>query len=419
MQPVYSRILVLLYNCSQIRKSGLNVNSIYNQLVAEKVISRNKKPVIDAIHFLDKGNLILTIKEGKQKEIKVLTPLGNDLARLVIDLKKYSESTSELREALRLKLTNARDHIEYLVSPYEITNVAFIRYISVLSKIKDNKNAKIILNDIMMNVINNQLSEAIDTDVDSENPRDSETSPYSLLLMDKIHNLFTIFSRAYTPNSFRKTDDVLDSLFCVLDVPINNMKEAVYVMRNVYGQPGLGLACQKYLLHKIKENYGLSNLDTSIGLREKYYAKAISETNIPAKIMAGATSDVSLRIREDINGTLLKLLVVDPDNNQLWYPDPAGYEYWNKTTIEYRYESEKQIRVHRRRWTFNIPSNSKAGEYRALILLYKNRLIPNANGNVFDNHEALIIDLEERTFEVVNPEMDGNNVLEGTQNRTQ
>ena len=84
-----------------------------------------------------------------------------------------------------------------------------------------------------------------------------------------------------------------------------------------------------------------------------------------------------------------------------------------------RHESEKQIRVHCRRWTFNIPSNSKAGEYRALILLYKNRLIPNANGNVFDNHEALIIDLEERTFEVVNPEIDGNNVLEGTQNRTQ
>lgn len=265
----------------------------------------------------------------------------------------------------------------------------------------------------------NDLAPTCRDDVVSENPRDSETSPYSLLLMDKIHNLFTLFSRAYMPNSFRKTDDVLDSLFCVLDVPINNMKEAVYVMRNVYGQPGLGLACQKYLLHKIKENYGLCNLDTSIGLREKYYAKAISETNIPAKIMAGATSDVSLRIREDINGTLLKLRVVDPDNNQLWYPDPAGYEYWNNTTIEYRHESEKQIRVHYRWWTFNIPSNSKAGEYRALILLYKNRLIPNANGNVFDNYEALIIDLEERTFEVASPEMDGNNVLEGTQNRTQ
>lgn len=418
MQPVHSLILVLLYNCSEIGKSGLNVNFIYNQLVAEKVISRNKKPVIDAIHFLAKGNLILTIKEGKQKEIKVLTPLGNDIARLVIDLKKYSDSTSELREVLKQKDTNTQANIEYLVSPYEITNVAFLRYISVLSKIKDNKNAKKILNDIMMNVVNNQLSEAIDTDVGNEKYRDSETSPYSLLLVEKIHNLFS-FIRAYTPYRFREVDHVLDSLFGVLDVPLNIMKEAVFEMIHGFGEPGLGLACQKYLLHKIKENYGLSNLDTSIGMREKYYAKAISDTKIPAKIMAGTTSDVSLRIRENTNGTLLKVLVVDPDNNQLWYPDPAGYKYWDNTTIEFRHESKKQIRVHCRRWTFNIPSNSKAGEYRALILLYKNRLIPNANGNVFDNQEALIIDFEERTFEVVNPEMDGNNVLEGTQNRTQ
>ena len=152
-QPVHSHILTLIYNCMRNGGSGLNVNSIYKELVADKTISKNKKPVIDAIRFLTKSNLIETIREGKQKEIKVLTQLGKDFAKLVIDLRNYIDATSELRDAVRQGSINVRDsayRIEFLISPYEVTNVIFIRYISILSKIKDNKSAKIILNDIIV-----------------------------------------------------------------------------------------------------------------------------------------------------------------------------------------------------------------------------------------------------------------------------
>ena len=52
-------------------------------------------------------------------------------------------------------------NLEYLVSPYGIISVVLIRYISILSRIKDNETAKTILNQIMMERINDLLSETI------------------------------------------------------------------------------------------------------------------------------------------------------------------------------------------------------------------------------------------------------------------
>jgi hypothetical protein len=48
-----------------------------------------------------------------------------------------------------------------------------IRYISVLSKINDNKNAKTLLNHIMMDKINDQLSNVIVNEIEGEENTDN------------------------------------------------------------------------------------------------------------------------------------------------------------------------------------------------------------------------------------------------------
>ena len=211
-------------------------------------------------------------------------------------------------------------------------------------------------------------------------------------------------------------DKILYSFFDMLNVPINEMKEAVFEIGKVFGHHGLSAACQTYLLHKIEQNYGVFNLDPSLGFRDSYYGKAISESRIPSQIKQGTTSNVSVKIKRDFKGTRLKLLIVDPDNKQLWHPDPTGYRYWDSTIVglEYRPELKKEIQVYRRQWDFNLHSNSKVGEYRALILLCKDRIILDEVGRVSDSQDEQIIDCEERTFEVVAREKEVDDSIEGT-----
>ena len=216
-----------------------------------KKFSRNKKLIITAVNDLEKGNLLGTIKNKrttkrkklKQKKTKILTQLGDEFVRLADDLEDYTKSCIKLqnvikqyfdvrtyddKKTLRNVLLNrgwkpeeidmndalfrSTKHLyEDLISPFQIINTILIRYIMVLSKISnDNKNAKAILDDIVMDNINKQLSNTTAIDTDNTN-----------LIKQKIAFVTDFLEGKYYGNRFtnNEVDDVLSSILSVLDVP--------------------------------------------------------------------------------------------------------------------------------------------------------------------------------------------------------
>ena len=178
VQPVHFGILFLLLDHSQ---TGLNVNAIYRELIARN-FSRNKKLILEAIGYLEKGKLLDTSKHGKtikriSKKIKKLTTLGYELLRLDLDLEDYTKSCTKLEEVIKqyfgiknyddkniernvllnrgweaeeIKVSiplfqTSKDLLDNLISPFQIINVILIRYILVLQKFNNNEYAKVIL----------------------------------------------------------------------------------------------------------------------------------------------------------------------------------------------------------------------------------------------------------------------------------
>jgi hypothetical protein len=412
MQPVHAHILTLLYNSTENRKGKLNVNTIFNELVAQKIIKRNKKLIIDAIHFLEKCEFIETVMQGKQKEIKMLTQIGNDLAKLIVDLDQYKNNCSALLEEVRnLRGTWDVDNTEIadFISPYEVTNMMFIRYLSILHKIKNNVNAKSILNEIIINKINDQLSTTIN---DPPNSQDSNSNLG--LITEKIDDINSRISGLYggriyskvqsaefrDHNAFGKlrveVENVLSSIIEVLELPnmpLNDINEIIlplkntsYHGRNPFAISQFGQVCQRYLLKKIKKEYGLSNLDGYLGLRWTY----IVQSTIPLQVQQGMTLTVPVEIFGNVRQTSIKLLIVDPNNKKFWH---AGTIKGNQTS---------QLII-------NMPPDCKVGQYRALILLYGHELM-GEDGRILTTKEGMIIDFDEKIFEVVTNMNEGRTV---------
>jgi hypothetical protein len=247
-QPVALDILFLLGRYAQNIKTGLHVNAIYKELVALG-FSRNKNPVIKNINYLEQSGLLETTMCGEQKTIKTLTPLGHEFVKLANDFDKYVQSCSELQDTLdhnfgienysdkkvqRSILHNKgwtaeeieeSDHLHLsserlksrIISPYEIISVMLIRYIFVLSKIKDNENAKTILNHLMMDKISHQLANTIATNLEDKSINLTEES-YKNLISQKTGFVRDHIWENYHFNRFTDTEvsNVLSSLSDVL-----------------------------------------------------------------------------------------------------------------------------------------------------------------------------------------------------------
>ena len=89
-----------------------------------------------------------------------------------------------------------------------------------------------------------------------------------------------------------------------------------------------------------------------------------------------------IRILSRYEQAYLGLLLVDPDNKQFWYPDPSTWDSNTATGTLGLYN-----RKYTRRWTFNIPSDGKIGEYKALVLLCENG--PENGPILFDFQEKM------------------------------
>jgi hypothetical protein len=117
-------------------------------------------------------------------------------------------TAEEIDESERL-LASSERLTNTLISPYETINTMLIRYISVLSKINDNENAKAILNHTIMDKINDQLSNTVATTLDES---------YKNLLSQKLDFIRKHIWNGYRFNRFTdtKVSDVLSSLSNVL-----------------------------------------------------------------------------------------------------------------------------------------------------------------------------------------------------------
>jgi hypothetical protein len=439
VQPVHLEILFLLRERAQ---TGLNVNAVYRELVA-RGFSRNKKLILNVIDDLEKGELIVTIKGSrikrhvKQKKIKILTPLGDEIVRLADDLDEYANSCINLRnvikqyfsveryddeKVLRNVLLNqgwkqedidnfndlsqsSHNLLVDLIPPFQVISVVLIRYILVLSRIKDNKNTKTMLDYITMGNINKQLSNTGLTDFDRDRDHIS-------LANEKIKNVTDFIQYGYFyGNKFtdKEVDNVLMSVLKVLDLPCDILKG--YTNWRTYDHeiddetghllypPGghfmdvFWFNCRYLIQHKISEKYGLRfdmrNLELMSGLK----SGRIIKFKISSQIKRGSSVNIFVKIRGDMKNAYIDLLIVDPDNKKSWHPDPSSWDSDNDTGMlnlkHKEYSSE---------WTFTIPADSTLGEYKTLIILYEVQVL---SKDMVEELKAEINDISEKNKKVL------------------
>ena len=117
-------------------------------------------------------------------------------------------------------------------------------------------------------------------------------------------------------------------------------------------------------IEELTQKYGLV-------IAEDLRRASIIEYEIPKMYSRDGSNEVYARIKGTANNAFLDLLVIDPDNNQYWNPDPLSYDSaLDKGTAKIKDEDYSS------RWIFYIPSNARTGKYKALVLLYEDLLEP-------------------------------------------
>lgn len=436
-QPVVLDILLLIADYEEKYKTGMHVNMIYKELVRAN-FSRNKNPVIEKISYLEKAGLLKNAPSGKQKKIKTLSPLGFELVYLAHILDGYTESCYKLQEGIKrhfdlehydnkkiprsvllnrgwkpeeiddreMLIGESKVIAESLVSPFSTMNIMLTRYILELSKIDNNEYAKAILNEIVMGNINRQLSNMIVINIDNT---------YRNLIKEKI-GFLTDHMEAYPyPNRFIETevDGVLLRILMVLDVPCDILKSTMNYIdsqtefdkdlhpeRPPEGFFILSSDCRYLIRHKIYERYGLEIgiFDLELGTGH------ILESHIPLQIKRGSPANIFVKIVGRIKypgwdyakHAFLDLLFVDPDNNQLWFPDPST---WDSNTGTGKIHLKNQ--EYSSQWTYTIPSDSQVGEYKALILLCEKEPVRFDEDGKELGRKRRILDFQEKILYVI------------------
>lgn len=224
---------------------------------------------------------------------------------------------------------------------------------------------------------------------------------YRNLVADKF-DFVTNFLDRYRYYENRFTDQEVDNLVCsligVLDAPCDYLKTAGNV-NLLYEHPKhpppsyfvIQNYCKLLICRKINEKYGLQFEKSNF----KLWKAHILEGDIQTQTKRGQAATVSVKIEGETNHAFLDLLIVDPDNKQLWYPDPSTWDS-NTDTGKLNLMYQK----HCSRWTYNISTDSKLGEYKALILLYEDMTLDSKVKDIPEKKRE-ILDFEEKKFNVI------------------
>jgi hypothetical protein len=253
MNKPVDRYLQILRIIERENETGIGVNQIIR-----KTGSKDKQRIINYIRDLGRAKIIETKSSPahSQKEIKNLTDLGWELARLSHNLELYVDSCSEVRRTLKEEIYVApeakkevRDRIlrdmgwsseelnsflrlqleaevkGKIASPTEVINIILTKYITMLYKfkLKENNIGKLILDKIVMNAIYTQFS--IEADIVSHRKQLNKgriIDPSIDIISDTVYNCLRKLSMNNPfDNRFisSKVKQVLKSTLLLLDVP--------------------------------------------------------------------------------------------------------------------------------------------------------------------------------------------------------
>jgi hypothetical protein len=223
-QPV-NRYLEILEILRSAKDTGLGVNEIHLQLVATTKVN-NKPYIIEYIKELERANIIKT-KESthRQKEIKVLSDLGHELADLrhgitsfmssYLELKqnikqRYVMRTTNLDEKAKMSIllkrgwsrrdANWYDHLDKEAKDFEqssataFINALIVKYIQIPSRFHINDISRMILVKIITAPLENQILTA-----DLFKTSDAEQITFSEVLSIPISKFFIKYLRYYRP----------------------------------------------------------------------------------------------------------------------------------------------------------------------------------------------------------------------------
>jgi DNA-binding HxlR family transcriptional regulator len=218
-------------------------NSSVNAIIKQTGIS-DRTHVFEAIKALHKGGLITEIKSSqhKQKKIKKLTPLGNEIAELVDSIIKFRESYQALPKFDKQKLpdttfisnpipegaTNIHrktikiDHKEisqFVTSDYiisydvqkKINEVLLIRHASISAKYQLNKVAKSILDEIIIDSIIQNLSYMLEDTVKVDPDVFSLIDDFEIV--NRVEKILLFAKRSFNLDEVQK---VVESILSVL-----------------------------------------------------------------------------------------------------------------------------------------------------------------------------------------------------------
>jgi hypothetical protein len=232
---------------------NLWVNEIVRR-VEKTTGSKDKPAIIKSIELLEDASMIQTRLEGKQKEVKTLTPLGQEASQFFSDIKQIHESHSYLKKLVIEKFGIAEDVDKTLIKNrlrskgwsseeilfyHDFTNYAILliteslnmiysvltyRY-SVLSlKYHIKGIARLILDRIILDALKYHISNAQDTRTMRQLYYMKDNNEGTRIIMDRLQSSIVMIEQ-HNPHLNRFTDNegacLLSSICGMLEVPKN------------------------------------------------------------------------------------------------------------------------------------------------------------------------------------------------------
>lgn len=231
------------------------VNEIVRR-VTKTTGSKDRPAIMEAIALLEDALMIQTLRVGKQKEVKILTPLGQEVSKLFSDIKQIHRSHSDLKKLIienfgiaedldetRIKnrlrsmgwrsneIPFYREFTRYAISLITeslsmIYSVLTYRY-SVLSLKYDIKAARLILDRIILDALKDHISNSQDTQTMRQLYYMKDNNEGTRIIMDRLlSSIGRIEGQNPYLNRFTDTEGarLLSSICGMLEVPKNVIK---------------------------------------------------------------------------------------------------------------------------------------------------------------------------------------------------
>jgi hypothetical protein len=238
---------------------NLWVNEIVRR-VKETTGSKDKPAIIKSIALLEDASMIQTLPVGEQKEVKILTPLGQEVSKFFSDIKQIHKSHSDLKKLIIEKFGIAEDLDETRIknrlrsrgwssdeilfyreftayarlliteSLSMIYSVLTYRYSALSLKYHINVTARLILDRIVLDALKYHISNSQDTETMRQLYYMKDNNEGTRIIMDRLQSSIVTMEQC-NPHLNRFTDNegarLLSSICGMLEVPKNVVEDYI------------------------------------------------------------------------------------------------------------------------------------------------------------------------------------------------